>query len=123
MNGRTWTEDCDPKKTEASTIQALQFLAGSHFAQKPLDSTMQKAKQTETRWPCDRCPPSSPGWLCAWRSLDSSVLPAQEQAPSSVDLLLEAAAASVAHSHRRGRAWVCIKAPAQFPQSAAEGRE
>lgn len=48
MNGRTWTVYSDPKETEASTIKALQFLAGSHLAWKPLDSTMQKEKQTET---------------------------------------------------------------------------
>ena len=60
MNGRTWTVDSDPKKTEASTIKALQFLAGSHLARKPLDGTMQMEKQTETQWPCDTCPLSSP---------------------------------------------------------------
>lgn len=88
MNGRTCTVDSDPKKIEASTIKALKFLAGSRLAQKPLDSTMQKEKQTETQWPCDTCP------LLTF--LDSSIHAAQEEAPSSEDVLMEAAAASMA---------------------------
>lgn len=34
MNGRTWTVESVPKKTEASTVKALQFLACSHLARK-----------------------------------------------------------------------------------------
>lgn len=95
MNGRTWTVDSDPKKTEASTIKVLQFLAGSHLAQKPLDDTMRTEKQTETHWPCDTCPLSSPCWLFTWRSLDSSIHSAQEEAPSFEDVLTEAPAVSM----------------------------
>lgn len=121
-NGRTWMVYADPKKTEASTIKALQFLAGSHLAWKPLDSTLQKEKQTETQWPCDTCPPSSPCRLSAWRSLDSSVHSAQEEAPGSEGVLMEVAAVPVVlprltHSHQMGRAWVCTKALAQLPWS------
>lgn len=45
--------DSDPKPPEASTIKALQFLAGSHLAWKPSEGTVQKEKQAEAPWPSD----------------------------------------------------------------------
>lgn len=85
MNGRTLTVDSDPKKTKSPAVKALKFLASSHLAQKPLHCTMQKQKQTEPHCPCDTWPLSSPCWLVAWKSLDSSFHSAQEEAPSSED--------------------------------------
>lgn len=128
MNGRTLTVDSDPKKTKSSAIKALKFLASSHLAQKPLDCTMQKEKQTEPHRPCDTWPLSSPCWLVAWKSLDSSFHSAQEEAPSSEDVPMEAAAVPMVlpltdQFPSDGQSLVCIRAPAQFLQPATSGHE
>lgn len=51
VNGAGMALDSDPKPPEASTVKALQFLAGSHLAWKPLEGTVQKEKQPEAARP------------------------------------------------------------------------